>query len=186
VLTLILVCAAIIAPQRGAPLPPRPEPAAAFQLKVLNEPDHATRRLALVNGPTHLASIVVPAEVSMAGLEAALTTALWHEASRSAAVAVPAEGRTFVAAFVNVGSGRYVAVDISDIEGRNIGGIGPHREYVRRESAPVEWLAWSPEPGTPATRLDLHVRTRVWDASGRRYTGTDALRFAADGTPLWR
>jgi hypothetical protein len=186
VLSLSLLCAIVVSSHAGAQPAVRPQPAPARQLKVVTEPGTGTTRLTLVDGSTTLASLAVPAGVSMARLESAVTTALWHDGSGSAAVTVPGEGRTFIAAFVSVSGKRVVAVDISEIEGRNIGGIGPHREYARRESAPVEWLEWSPEPGTPATRLDLRVRTRVWDSSGRRYTGTDVLRFAADGTPLWR
>jgi len=70
---------------------------------------------------------------------------------------------------------------VSGVEGGNLGvlGTGGRAAYERFETTPIEWL--HRDDG----RYMVVMRTRAWKG-GRRYTVSENLLIAADGTPLYR
>jgi hypothetical protein len=96
------------------------------------------------------------------------------------AVAFARSRDTYVLACLQRENGEYVFIDVSEVETRIIGAIGPSRTYVRRETVPLAWEDWS------EGRRVLRARTTVWDQTGQRYRGVDFVLFSKDGLPLWR
>jgi hypothetical protein len=127
-----------------------------------------------------LASIELPSNLSDADIQTGIANAVWNSTRSAAAAAFKRSDNTILIAFIQRSDGEYVTADVSEIERRIIGGIGPSRTYVRRETAPVAWEEWS------EGRRVLRARARVWDSMGRRYGGSDAVVFSTDGLPLWR
>lgn len=108
-------------------------------------------------------------------------TALWN-ADRSAAVATSRDGkRTRIIAHVKQADGSFLEIDLSQVEGRNLGRFGLRRaaDYDRIETTAVEWL-----PRDDGL-LQVNFRTRAWH-SGQRLTAWEPLLFRPDGVVLWR
>ena len=189
ILPMILVCGAVAvlpvaihsqgASSNGAPAP-------RLSLAVSGNGEGA--RLVLRDGPRDVASIAAPPAATRAALEAAIATALWHPNGRDVALAVTGGRASFVAVLLEQPRGAFTVVDVSEIERRNIGGIGPNRTYPVRRTRPVEWLADRQLEGSYAGRaaVQIRFRTEVRDAGGTRYRAADVLLITRDGTPLWR
>jgi hypothetical protein len=126
------------------------------------------------------ALVPMPTELARASIDEGLAHAVWNDKRTAVAVAVAHPRANFVAAFLQREVGDFVGVDISEVEGRIIGAIGPFRTYVRRATVPTSWEEWG-----PGERV-LRVSTTVWDTAGQRYRGGEALMFSPDGIPLWR
>lgn len=108
-------------------------------------------------------------------------TALWN-GDRSAAVATSRDGeRTRVIAYVKQADGTFLEIDLSQVEGRNLGSLGLRSaaDYDRIETTAVEWLPR--ENGL----LQVVVRTRAWH-SGQRFTVLKPVVFRTDGVVLWQ
>jgi hypothetical protein len=144
-------------------------------------PDFIDRRsLQLVRDAVELTSIRLPPEASDVSVADGLARAVWNPARTMVAVAFTRSRDTYVLAFLQRENGEYVVTDVSEVESRIIGGIGPFRVYVRRETIPLAWEDWS------EGRRVLKARTSVWDQMGQRYRGIDVVLFSNDGVPLWR
>jgi len=138
------------------------------------------RQLTLMRGAAPLASVPLPNDLDRASIDEGLASAVWNDAGTAVAVAFVHPRATCVVAFLPRDTREYVGTDISDVEARNVGAIGPFRTYVRRATVPLSWEEWS------EGRRVLRVRTTVWDQAGQRYRGTEALVFSPDGVPFWR
>lgn len=104
---------------------------------------------------------------------------LWNSNKTAVAIAIPKPGpkASFLFVFLRRGHGDYLAVDVSTMEGANLGYIGPDRHYERVETAPLKWL--DRDDGL----FQIQMRTRAW-SSGRRYTASGTLLIKSDGTCL--
>ena len=156
-------------------------PGNSVQLSLRAESGAGNRRqLTLMRETTPMTSVSLPADLAAGSIDAGIRTAVWNDARTAVAVAFARPQATFVAAFIQRQTREYVGTDISEVETRTIGAIGPFRTYVRRTTVPLKWETWS------EARPVLRVQTTVWDESGQRYRGTEALVFLPDGTPFWR
>ena len=70
-------------------------------------------------------------------------------------------------------------IDVSGMEGANLGLIGPDRRYDRVETTPLKWL--HRDDGL----FQIQMRTRAWK-SGQRYTAAGTLVIKPDGTCVWQ
>ena len=88
---------------------------------------------------------------------------------------------TILFVFLKLDSDRYKAADVSGVEAANLGVLGVSRktDYDRVETTPIEWLP------RDDGRFQVVMRTRAWKA-GQRYTVSEGLLIASDGTPLYR
>jgi hypothetical protein len=123
----------------------------------------------------------LPHDISTNEIVRALGTGLWNSNRTAIAIGIPKPKASLVFVFLRQTSGRYVAVDCSGVEGGNFGklGIAGRAAYDRFETTPVEWL--HRDDGM----FQVVMRTRAWK-SGKRYTVSEPLVIAADGTPLYR
>ena len=144
--------------------------------------DDAARptRLEVRRAGKELGGVPVPADVSLAAIDAGLKTIVWHPGGRDFACAFARMKGSFVVVFLVQGDGTYRAVDVSQVETANIGGIGPNRQYREVRSTPVDWL-----PRTDDS-VQLRLRTDAWDMSGRHYRMQEPLIITRAGQPLWR
>lgn len=121
----------------------------------------------------------LPPKVSSNELAEALERGLWNSNKTAVAISIRRTKASPVFVFLRSEDGSYLASDISQVEGANIGFIGPHAKYERIETEPIQWLPR--EDGW----FQIVVRTRAW-RSGKRYTAAEPLIIRPDGTPLWR
>jgi len=128
-----------------------------------------------------LGSIDVPPRVSAKALDEGLKGIVRHPNGIDLAAGFQGDKGSFVVVFLRNSSGTYLAVDISQVEQRNGGVIGPSRRYREIQTVPTEWL---PDRGNGAVQLFL--QTRAWDMNGRRYSAKEPLIITRDGTPGWR
>lgn len=106
--------------------------------------------------------------------------ALWNAGRSAAAVSARVDGRASVTAFVRQADGSFLKIDLSQVEQRNLGKLGPGgAEYERVETQPLQWL--ERRDGL----LQLRIHTRAW-RQGQRYTVEEPVIFQADGQVLWR
>jgi hypothetical protein len=109
----------------------------------------------------------------------ALGHGLWNSNKTAVAIAFAKPKGSVLFVFLRQTNGDYLAVDVSDMEGKNIGVLGPDRHYDRRETTPVKW--WHREDGL----FELQMRTRAW-SSGLRYTMNGRVFIKPEGTCLWQ
>lgn len=124
----------------------------------------------------------LPADLSTNVITKALEVGLWNSNRTAIAISinrVPKASVIFV--FLKERDGTYLASNVSGVEGGNLGvlGIATRNEYDRFETTPMEWL--HRDDG----RFQVVMRTRAWKA-GKRYTVSENLLIAANGTPLYR
>ena len=146
------------------------------------------RRLVVVKDGKELGSLAVPARVPSSSIAEGLTGALVHPNGHDLAVGFKGANRSyvrgqtsgFVVVFLRQASGAYLAVDVSQVEGANIGMSGPFRAYFDLETVPLEWLPRDDDS------VQIRLQTRARDQSGQRYRPTEPLVITRDGRPLWR
>lgn len=102
---------------------------------------------------------------------------LWNSNRTAVAIAIPKPKASVLFVFLRQTHGDYLAVDVSGMEGANIGFLGPDRHYDRVETTPLKWLYR--DDGL----FQIQTRTRAW-SSGRRYTAAGTLVIKPDGTCL--
>jgi hypothetical protein len=139
------------------------------------------KRLVVLKDGNVLGSVDVPPRVSAAALDAGLKGVLRHPNGIDLAAGFEGDKGSFVVVFLQQASGSYLAVDVSQVEQKNIGAIGPSRQYRERHTVPTEWL-----PDRIGGAVQLFIQTRAWDMNGRRYSSKEPLIITRDGTPLWR
>lgn len=124
----------------------------------------------------------LPPDLSTNAITKALDGGLWNSNRTALAISInrfPKPSVIYV--FLRQTNGLFLASDVSGVEGGNFGvlGISGRNGYDRFETTPVEWL--HRDDG----RFQVVMRTRAWKA-GRRYTVSEKLLIAANGTPLYR
>ncbi|HSM91417.1 MAG TPA: hypothetical protein VLT47_00945 [Anaeromyxobacteraceae bacterium] len=123
---------------------------------------------------------LVPARMTQGEMEAALEWGVWDGGRSAFAASWRGATGSVVVVFLRKPAGGFTAVDVSDVEGGNLGKLGrPRAAFERVETAPVK--ATRREDG----RIEVEVRTRAW-RQGRRHTVTELLLLDPDGTVLWR
>jgi hypothetical protein len=118
-------------------------------------------------------------QVSTNEIARALDHGVWNSNQTAVAIAIAKPKASLLCVFLRQTGGDYLAADVSDIEGKNIGVIGPDRHYDRRETTPVKW--WHRDDGL----FEIQMRTQAW-SSGRRYTMSGRVVIKPDGTCLWQ
>jgi len=124
----------------------------------------------------------LPRDISTEEIERALNRGLWNPDRTALAIAIPNPKASVLIVFLRQPSGRFLAVDVSGMEGRNFGFLGTRREdYDRFETVPVEWLRR--DDGL----FQVRMRTRAWKGK-QRYTahGGGTCVIQPDGTALWQ
>ena len=124
----------------------------------------------------------LPQDISTNEIVRALSTGLWNTNRTALAIAIPKPKASVLFVFLRQPGGKYLAVDVSGMEGCNFGYPGTRREgYDRFETTPVEWLRR--EDG----QLQVRMRTRAWKGR-QRYTasGGGTCVIKPDGTTLWQ
>jgi len=109
----------------------------------------------------------------------AIGDGLWNSNRTAVAIAIPKPKASLLFVFFQQTHGDYLAVDVSGMEGANIGYLGPDRHYDRVETTPLKWL--HRDDGL----FQIQMRTRAW-SSGRWYTASGTLVIKPDGTRLWQ
>ena len=83
----------------------------------------------------------LPQDISTNEIVRALGTGLWNTNRTAIAIAIPKPKASVLFVFLRQPGGKYLAVDVSGMEGCNFGYLGTRREgYDRFETTPVEWL----------------------------------------------
>ncbi|MFO1511451.1 MAG: hypothetical protein U1F83_00815 [Verrucomicrobiota bacterium] len=124
----------------------------------------------------------LPTDLSTNVVTKALEVGLWNSNLTAIAISinrVPKASVIFV--FLKQSDGSYLASNVSGVEGGNFGvlGISGRGGYDRFETTPLEWL--HRDDG----RFQVVMQTRAWKA-GKRYTVSENLLIAKNGTPLYR
>jgi len=118
-------------------------------------------------------------QISTNDIARAIGHGLWNSNRTAVAIAIPKPKASLLFVFLRQLHGDYLAVDVSGMEGANVGRLGPDRHYDRLETAPLKWLHRGDE------LFEIQVRTRAW-SSGLRYTTSGTLAIKPDGTCLWQ
>jgi hypothetical protein len=111
----------------------------------------------------------------------ALGKGLWNTNKTAVAIAIAKPKASLIYVFLRQTSGKYLAVDVSDLEGANFGhlGIAGRAGYDRFETIPIQWL--HRDDGL----FEIMMRTRAWKGR-QRYSTSGALVIKPDGTLLWQ
>ena len=117
----------------------------------------------------------VPRDISTNEIIRAISSGLWNSNKTAVAVAIPKPKASLLFVFLRKAHGEYLAVDVSSLEGANIGYLGPDRRYDRIETTPLKWL--HRDDGL----FQIQMRTRAW-ASDQRYTAAGTILIKPDGT----
>jgi len=123
----------------------------------------------------------VPPRVSAEALDEGLKGIVRHPNGIDLAAGFKGDKGSFVVVFLRQASGSYLAVDVSQVEQRNIGVIGPFRAYRDVHTVPTEWL-----PDRANGAVQLWLQTRAWDMTGQRYLSREPLIISREGNPWWR
>ena len=111
-----------------------------------------------------------------------LRAGIWDSNKTAVAISLARPKASLIFAFLRQTNAKYLAVDVSGIEGANLGviGIAKYAAYDRVETTPIKWL-----PRDDGL-FQILVRTRAWK-SGQRYTvsGAPAV-IKADGATTWQ
>jgi hypothetical protein len=124
----------------------------------------------------------LPQNISTNEIIRALRTGLWNSNKTAVAIIIARPKASVLFVFLRQPDGKYLAVDVSGMEGCNFGYLGTSREgYDRFETTPVEWL--HREDGL----FQVRMRTRAWKGR-QRYTasGGGTCVIKPDGTTLWQ
>jgi hypothetical protein len=124
----------------------------------------------------------LPNDIATTAIVKALDAGVWNSNRTAVAISIPATSKSSILfVFLKSNSGQYKAVDVSGVEAANLGVIGISRntDYARVATTPVAWL--HRDDG----RFQVVMRTRAWKA-GQRYSVSENLLLAPDGTPLYR
>ncbi len=124
----------------------------------------------------------LPQDISNNEIVRVLSTGLWNTNRTALAIAIPKPKASVLFVFLRQPGGKYLAVDVSGMEGCNFGYLGTRREdYDRFETTPIEWLRR--EDGL----FQVRMRTRAWKGR-QRYTasGGGTCVIKRDGTTLWQ
>jgi hypothetical protein len=162
-------------------IPTEAQPPGRVSLASVAGPSRQGKRLVVLTDGKELGSVDVPPRVSAAALDAGLKGVVRHSNGIDLAAGFEGDTGSFVVVFLRQASGSYLAVDVSQVEQKNIGAIGPFRQYRERHTVPTEWL-----PDRIGGAVQLFIQTRAWDMNGRRYSTKEPLIITRDGTPLWR
>jgi len=113
---------------------------------------------------------------SVSELSSNLQSGIWRQDKAALAAC-----KTTCHIFIRQADGSFIAVDVSGVEGQNLGklGVRERKDYSRVETHPIRWL--SRRDGL----LQVEMRTYAW-LSGQRYSSTEYLLLRPDGTVLWR
>ena len=118
-------------------------------------------------------------QISTNDIARAIGHGLWNSNRTAVAIAIPKPKASLLFVFLRQHHGDYLAVDVSGMEGANVGRLGPDRHYDCVETAPLTWLHRSDG------LFQIQMWTRAW-SSGRRYTSSGTLAIKPDGTCLWQ
>jgi hypothetical protein len=124
----------------------------------------------------------LPHNISTNEIVRALSTGLWNTNKTALAIAIPKPKATVLFVFLRQPGGKYLAVDVSGMEGCNFGFLGTRRQdYDRFETKPVEWLRRDDD------LFQVRMRTRAWKGR-QRYTahGGGTCVIKPDGTTIWQ
>ena len=116
-------------------------------------------------------------QISTNEIAQAIGNGLWNSNRTAVAIAIPKPKASLLFVFLRQTHGDYLAVEVSSMEGANIGYLGPFRHYDRVETTPLKWL--HRDDGL----FQIQMRTRAWN-SGRRFTASGTLVIKPDGTRL--
>lgn len=111
-----------------------------------------------------------------------LRAGIWNSNKTAVAISLARPKASLIFVFLRQTNGECLAVDVSGIEGANLGVIGDAKRaaYDRVETTPIKWLPR--EDGL----FQILVRTRAWK-SGQRYTVSRAPAvIKADGAITWQ
>jgi hypothetical protein len=162
-----------LAIQASAPAP--------VTLAAVNDPSRQGQRLVVLSDGKELGSIDVPPRVPAAALDEGLRGVLKDPRGVDLAIGVKGVRQSFVVVFLRQASGSYLAVDVSQVEQKNIGVIGSGRSYRDVYTVPTGWL-----PPRPDDAVQIWMQTWAWDMTGQRYSTKEPLLITRDGRPGWR
>lgn len=176
----VISCLAAPPFERTGPPPPHMAP----ELRLATGPRGVAKRLVIAGGHEELGSIMLPSELSKSNLKEGLKTALWRPGHEDVAVAFNGKNKSFVVVFLRGEHGRYMAVDVSGVEGPNLGHLGGARRahYRRVETVPMKWI----DRPDNHNLVQVILRTRAWDWRGTRYATEEPLVITREGKPMWR
>jgi hypothetical protein len=124
----------------------------------------------------------LPQVISTNEIVRALGAGLWNSNKTAVAIAIARPMASLLFVFLRQSDGKYLAVDVSGMEGCNFGYLGTGREgYDRFETTPVEWLR------REDSLFQVRMRTKAWKGN-QRYTasGGGTCVIKPDGTTLWQ
>jgi hypothetical protein len=124
------------------------------------------------------ARVALP-HISTNAIAQAITHGVWSPNKTALAINISQAKGTLLFVFLRQTHGAFLPVDVSGMEGANVGYLGPDRRYDRVETTPLKWL--NRDDGL----FEIQMRTRAW-SSGKRYTAIGTLAVRPDGTCLWR
>jgi hypothetical protein len=123
----------------------------------------------------------LPQNISTNEIVRALGTGLWNSNRTAVAIAIAKPKASVLFVFLRQPGAKYLAVDVSGMEGANFGYLGTagRAGYDRFETTPLKWLH------RDDALFQVQMRTRAWKL-GQRYTAAGTLIIKPDGTCLWQ
>lgn len=119
-------------------------------------------------------------EVSKAKVESAVNKGFWNDDKSAVVISVFRKKTSINYVFIIKEGGTISPVDISKVEGGNLGKIGWARnKYEKVETEPVNWIKIKDR------LLQINMRTRAWK-DGQRYTVYEKLILDRKGKVYWR
>src|SRR5262245_45234065 len=79
-------------------------------------------------------------QISTNEIARAISNGRWNSNRTAVAIAIPKPKASLLFVFLRQTQGDYLAVDVSGMEGANIGYLGPVRHYDPVETTPLKWL----------------------------------------------
>jgi len=108
-----------------------------------------------------------------------LKNGLWSEDKGEVVVSFPNKKRTTLYLFMKNLEGKYIAVNISAIELRNLGTIGLKPQYKKLESKAIEWIEDTEE------LVMVKIETMIW-SNAKCYRRSQPLLIKRNGEIMWR
>ena len=119
-------------------------------------------------------------KVEKAKVEKAVKKGFWNDEKNAVVVTVFIKKASVNYVFIIKEGGTISPVDISNVEGGNLGKIGwSKNEYEKVETEPVNWIKRKDR------LLQIKMRTRAWK-DGQRYTVYEPLILDRKGKVYWR
>ncbi len=168
----------------------------AEQWRNATSPDHAVSVRARRSGPkdrteltllrnkdnAELAHVDCPGSLSSAAMAATNAIVVWDSRGEAVAVGISSGNASSVFVCVKLASGEFKWIDVSSVEGPNLGVLGrPRSDFVRIQHVPTEWKS-----GSNTALRYITIKTVFWDKANKRYAISQNVAISDTGEFGWK